>query len=123
MNKIEFKRNKKQLSAYFYGEIDSLTAAKYRHLFIGEMEDKQYTHILLDFSHVNFIDSSGIGFVLGRYNDMKKVGGRVYVKGLNPIAYRLFDLTGIFDLVTYIQDEKEILVKAGNQYESNENHI
>lgn len=117
MNKIQFEKKDDQLIISFTGEIDSLSSKNYRNRIVSELEHGKYKAVIMDFSRVTFIDSSGIGLVLGRYNQIKGYGGKLYLMGLSPVAYRLFDLTGIFNLVEYIKDIDEILVKAGNQNE------
>lgn len=123
MNKIQFEKNNDQLIVYFSGEVDSIHTMNYRNLIVSEIETGKYICMIMDFTQVSFIDSSGIGLVLGRYNQMKAIGGKLYLSGLNPIAYRLFELTGIFKLMEYIKSIDDILVKAGNPHESDENNV
>ena len=123
MNKIQFEKNSDQLIVYFSGEIDSIHTINYRNLLVAELETGKYKVVVMDFNRVTFIDSSGIGLVLGRYNQMKAEGGKLYITGLSPVAYRLFELTGIFNLMDYIKNTDEILVKVGEHNESDENNV
>ena len=50
-----------------------------------------------------FIDSSGIGLVLGRYNQLRFEHRTLILTGLNPVAYRLFELTGMFQIMPYYE--------------------
>lgn len=57
-------------------------------------------HLLLfDLKDLTFLDSAGIGLIIGRYNDMKKVGGIVGLVGLNTYSRRLVTLTGLSTII------------------------
>lgn len=111
-NTVKIQKNKEYLKVIFIGEIDSLSVLNYRNLLIEEIEQKNRV-VIFDFKNVSFIDSSGIGLVLGRYNQVKANGGELYLMNLNNVAFRLFELTGIFGLMPYINSEDEIYEKAG----------
>ena len=51
--------------------------------------------LILDFSGISFMDSSGIGLVMGRYKLMKSIGGKIRVQNLSPGAYKVMCLAGI----------------------------
>ena len=51
--------------------------------------------LVMDLSGVTFMDSSGIGLVLGRYRQMKLLGGSVRVINIPENMYRLFALSGL----------------------------
>lgn len=102
-NKINLEQKKDFLIVNFSGEIDSNFAPKYR-LIIDMNLDKQMNDVVFDFSNTTFIDSSGIGLVLGRYNLLRDNGCKLTITGLNKTAYKLFDLTGIFKIIEYKEE-------------------
>ena len=55
--------------------------------------------LILDFSKVSFMDSTGIGMLLGRYNKFSKHDIGIYIK--NPTSYvnRIFEMTGIYQII------------------------
>ncbi len=55
--------------------------------------------LILDFSKVSFMDSTGIGVLLGRYNKFSKNDIMIYIK--NPTSYvnRIFEMTGIYQII------------------------
>ena len=55
------------LIAYLFGEIDHHTAVAVRSQIDSAIQDKLPGHLILDFKNVTFMDSSGIGLVMGRY--------------------------------------------------------
>lgn len=85
---------------HFYGEIDSSNTPTYRQELNYTIEDKEQD-VVFDFSQTSFIDSSGIGLVLGRYNQLKFEHRTLILTGLNSVAYRLFELTGLFQIMPY----------------------
>lgn len=103
-NKMEHQLVKKSLVVDFYGEVDSSNAPKYRQE-IDALLIKSEGDVLFRFTHATFIDSSGIGLVLGRYNQLKLEGRKLKIANLNNTAYKVFELTGIFNIMEYIKEE------------------
>lgn len=91
--KIEFRQNR--LTAYLDGEIDHHTASLIRMGIDDAILRKRPEELILDFGGVSFMDSSGIGLVMGRYKLMKNVGGKITVRNLSPTAYRVMKLAGL----------------------------
>jgi stage II sporulation protein AA (anti-sigma F factor antagonist) len=56
-------------------------------------------NLTFDFSEVRFIDSSGLGVVLGRYKRVLTRGGKVRIVGANPQVYRILCLSGFGKLM------------------------
>lgn len=96
------------LIVHFSGDIDHETTLKYRDRLVQKIAEKQYPKIVLDFEKVTFIDSSGIGMVLGRYNQVRRYGGALYLTKLPQATHRLFDLTGLFSIIEVIEDITEV---------------
>lgn len=55
--------------------------------------------IIFDFKNVGFMDSAGIGFLMGRYKKIKEYGGEIYVSNLGPSVQRIFRMSGLFKIV------------------------
>ncbi|MEE1153969.1 MAG: anti-sigma factor antagonist [Acutalibacteraceae bacterium] len=83
------------LTAMLMGDIDHHSAREMRKE-IDALVEKHHPQLLrLDFSAVQFMDSSGIGLIMGRYRLMSLVGGRVLVCNIPPHLKRLIDLSGV----------------------------
>ena len=72
----------------------------YRTSYICERADHfilngKVDHVAFDFGTTKFMDSSGIGLVMGRYKLMKTVHGRIRVENLSPSAYKVMVLAGL----------------------------
>lgn len=63
------------------------------------MEKHPIQNVVFDFSGVEFMDSSGIGVVMGRYKQVNYVGGKVKVAGIGKNVDRIFQMSGLYKLV------------------------
>lgn len=90
---------------YFFGEIDSHNVVSYRNKLnmILALNDND---VLFDFQQTSFIDSAGIGLVLGRYQQLVKEERNLSVCHLSKTAYKVFELSGLFEIIDYIKEVK-----------------
>ena len=65
----------------------------------------------MDMSAVNFMDSSGLGLIMGRYSLMNELGGEVIVTDPNPAIERILTLAGM-ERVIKIQKTRQEYVKS-----------
>ena len=91
--KIEYKQ--KEIHVFLDGEIDHHSACLIRASIDDAIIHKKPSLLVLDFKQVSFMDSSGIGLVMGRYKLMKSVQGRIRVQNLSPGAYKVMKLAGL----------------------------
>lgn len=96
MVETDFKNN--TLTAYLSGDIDHHTAADIRNKIDGQAERLHPKLMQLDFSNVQFMDSSGIGLIMGRYREMALLGGNLSVINIPPHLQRLVSLSGVCGL-------------------------
>lgn len=101
-NSMNYEKVNHLIIVHFYGEIDCLNAPVYRQELSALLEDTQ-EDVVFDFKNTSFIDSSGIGLVLGRYNQLKFEHRTLILTGLNRVGYRLFELTGLFQIMPYYE--------------------
>lgn len=66
-------------------------------------------NIIFDFSHANFMDSSGIGVIMGRYKKVIYTGGRVAVTGVGAAVDRIFTISGLYKIIEKYDSVKEAL--------------
>lgn len=64
--------------------------------------------VIFDFSNTVFMDSSGIGLVLGRIQQMHPIDGKVYLFGGNPSMKKMWEMSGITRMVTILDTIKEM---------------
>lgn len=94
------------LTVELCGEVDHHIATGIRERIDYMMEECKVKTIVFDFSRVTFMDSSGIGIVLGRYNKMASSGGSVIIKNARGLVRQILEMSGIFTLMDYVEDEK-----------------
>ncbi|MGL4336264.1 MAG: anti-sigma F factor antagonist [Turicibacter sp.] len=90
------------------GELDHHTADQLRSRLNSVMLEHQIRHIVFNLKHLDFMDSSGIGIILGRYNQLKSVNGTVMVIGMKPLVKKVFELSGLTQIIKVIEDETQI---------------
>lgn len=93
MLKTEFKNN--ILTAYIDGEIDHDSAGKIRQRIDCAAGSLKPRLLCMNFEKVSFMDSSGVGLVMGRYRQMKLLGGNLKVTNVPDNIYRIFAMSGI----------------------------
>lgn len=93
------------LTAMLSGEIDHHTAAAMRSEIDLAIETRCPKALVLDFGGVTFMDSSGIGLVMGRYKRMHALGGTVTLANVPQPLRRVMRLAGLENLARLEQKE------------------
>ena len=83
------------VTAYLSGELDHHTAKEMRETIDSAVELNIPTLLILDFGNVSFMDSSGIGLVMGRYRNLSKTGAAMHISAASPPIYKMMKLAGI----------------------------
>ncbi len=89
-------------------EIDDCTVQKIRRKADYEMERYMPKRVIFDFSCVTFMDSAGIGMVIGRYKFANMLGATLEVSNLSQSVKRIFEMSGILKLIPVAQDLQEV---------------
>ena len=92
---VIFERKSDALIALLSGEIDHHTAADFRESIDREVEMTHPGLLILDFGGIGFMDSSGIGLIMGRYKNALSYGGTVRVANAPPMIERMMKLAGM----------------------------
>ena len=106
---INFVKNGKLLIAVLSGELDHHSAESVRVKIDNKLEELVEVNLLFDFSGVNFMDSSGIGVVIGRYKKISEYGGKVGIINLKPEIKRVFQVGGLFRIINEYSDAEDAL--------------
>lgn len=86
------------------GEIDIYTAPKLKE-HLSALEQAEGMEVELDLSEVNYMDSTGLGVFVGFYKEVIANNGKLVIKGLNQRLYRLFEITGLSDIMDVEQSK------------------
>ncbi|MEF2964416.1 anti-sigma F factor antagonist [Paenibacillus sp. M1] len=106
---VEMKRHRDTLIVRLIGELDHHTADGLRLSLDEEIAKDGLRHLVLSLESLQFMDSSGIGVILGRYKLIKQKGGRMVVCGVNPPVYRLLEMSGLFKIMSVYENESAAL--------------
>lgn len=87
------------LICYVEGEIDHHTTDEFRNHIDYNMENNPLKHLVLDMSRLEFMDSSGIGALIGRYKKVSSLGGKMVIVNENKQVAKVFEISGIYDII------------------------
>lgn len=93
------------------GDMDLGVADKLRITLDKELTEKRIKHLVLNLARVTFIDSSGLGVILGRYKRLHHTGGKVIIVGAQPQVKRILELSGLLQIIEELPDENQALTK------------
>ncbi|MDQ0088178.1 stage II sporulation protein AA (anti-sigma F factor antagonist) [Paenibacillus anaericanus] len=105
----EMERTRDTLIVRLSGELDHHTADDVRMRMDEELGRAGCRHLVLSLKSLQFMDSSGLGVILGRYKLIKQRGGRMVLCDVNPSVYRLFDMSGLFKIMSIFENEEVAL--------------
>lgn len=98
---MHISENGNTLTVFLTGELDHHASKPLREETDAALLRCRPKTLLLDFSGVTFMDSSGVGFVMGRYKKAAELGCRTAVRGLNAHDERIMRLSGLPQLVEF----------------------
>lgn len=80
-------------------ELDHHNAIRIREKADRLIDRNNIKHIIFDFSGAGFMDSAGIGVVMGRYKKVIFIGGKAAVANVNTAVDRIFRLSGLYKII------------------------
>nr|WP_317356998.1 anti-sigma F factor antagonist [uncultured Tyzzerella sp.] len=107
--KIDCKKINRTLLVKLYGEIDHHFTEDIRDKIDREFNKQNCQNIILDFEDVEFMDSSGIGMIIGRYKLTQEKNGKIYAFGLKDNAKRIFDMSGLNKLIACFENKQQAI--------------
>lgn len=103
------------LVAKLTGELDVATVPAVRAKLEQALVDKIPAGLILDLTDVTFMDSSGLGFLLGRYQRLAESGGAIMIAGAQGQVRRVFELSGLTKIIPQVQTLAEALKAVGGE--------
>lgn len=94
------------LTIYLPKELDHHNAEKIRQKADLLIEKNHIKHIIFDFRDTNFMDSSGIGVIMGRYKVVCLLGGEVWAVHANERMKKILTMSGVTKLVQIYEEEE-----------------
>ncbi len=109
MVKLDFQAPRATLIARVDGELDLHAAQQFRESIDAYLDTTRVKGLLLDFNGVSFIDSSGLGAILGRYKKISQLRGKMAMVNVKPQVKRILEFSGVLRVVSIFETEGKAL--------------
>ncbi|MFA9422560.1 MAG: anti-sigma factor antagonist [Sedimentibacter sp.] len=96
---LEFVESGQAVTIKLKGDLDHHSADETRVLIDEKIKDEKYNKIVIDLKGLDFIDSSGIGFVIGRYKIIRKRNGVIEIINASKKVRKILDMSGIGKII------------------------
>ena len=84
------------------GELDEHSAEFVKRKLDEKLANNDYSAVVLDSSRLSFMDSTGIGVLIGRYKIVHKQNKHMYVKNPSPTVDKIFKMSGLYEIISKI---------------------
>ncbi|MCI6189333.1 MAG: anti-sigma F factor antagonist [Clostridium sp.] len=106
---LKFDKYNDVLIVYLFGELDHHNAEILRVKIDDRIDREGIKKVILSFQGVSFMDSSGIGAVIGRYKKINSKGGSLCVVDIDERINRVFELSGLYKIIKQYKNIDEAL--------------
>lgn len=106
---LKFDKYNDVLIVYLFGELDHHNAEVLRVKIDDRIDREGIKKVILSFQGVSFMDSSGIGAVIGRYKKINSKGGGLCVVDIDERINRVFELSGLYKIIKQYKNIDEAL--------------
>ena len=97
---LKTERQGSNLIVLIDGELDLETAPLFKEMIEKKLNQyESVRHLILDLEKVSFIDSSGLGAILGRYKRLSEQGGRISAIKVSQPIKRVLELSGLLKVI------------------------
>ncbi len=107
---LKFDKRDDKLLISLMGELDHHSAEEVRVKIDDRIDRDNIRKVILNFSGVTFMDSSGIGVVIGRYKKMKNRNGKLCVAEINKTVNKVFEISGMYKIIDVYGNIDEAIV-------------
>ncbi|WP_066715334.1 anti-sigma F factor antagonist [Clostridium sp. Marseille-P299] len=105
----DFELRNRTLIIHLKEDLDHHNAIWIREQADKILEQRNALNIIFDFKKVSFMDSSGIGVIMGRYKRVIFIGGKVAVVGVSDSVNRILMLSGLYKIMAHYKDIEEAM--------------
>lgn len=97
---IKYKNSNNCLTFYINGELDESSSSMAKELIDKVICENYYVKkCVFDLSGLSFMDSTGIGLLIGRYKKLKNFGVSSYISGANFSSEKIIELSGLYNIM------------------------
>lgn len=105
--------NEKAQAVEVQGEIDVYTSPRVKET-INELIEKGHYQLVINLEGVRYIDSTGLGVLIGALKKVREHNGRILLVCTNPQIKKIFNITGLVKIFEIFKDEDEALQILAN---------
>ncbi|NEZ45613.1 anti-sigma F factor antagonist [Clostridium niameyense] len=106
---LDFQQQENTLIVSLVGELDHHSAEEVRNIIDDRLDRENINKFIMDFSKVTFMDSSGIGVVIGRYKKLSVKNGQIAITNVQEPVKRVFELSGMFKIIKLYDSVEQAL--------------
>lgn len=106
---IKLIGEKRALLVTVIGELDHHKAEKIKTAVDEKLRSTNAVNVIFDFSGLDFMDSSGLGVIMGRYKNVRTLGGRVVIYGVNAVVLRILAMAGLDKIIKFTANLEKAL--------------
>lgn len=106
---VDFKQVRNTLVIKIVGELDLVVADKLKKQIDEKLNEGIIKNLIINLEKVTFIDSSGLGMIIGRYKKMSAKNGKIFIVGAKPNVEKILFFSGINKLIPMYKSEQEII--------------
>lgn len=100
---IRYRKNKDSLTVYLDGELDECSSSNVKVILDKLLYDNLgLSKIVFDLADVSFMDSTGVGLLMGRYKLLNKFNIPLYISSASIPADRVLSLSGLYSIMPKI---------------------
>lgn len=99
---IECSLINKTLNIKLLGELDEYSAGYARTIIDDLLNKYSYDNVVFDLGRLEFMDSTGIGVLIGRYKTLIKKNKRTYICNPSKTIEKIFNMSGLFEIMPKI---------------------
>ena len=99
---IQYKISNETLKILISGELDEYSASFARTILDDLFQNNEYSQIVIDLSELEFMDSTGIGVLIGRYKKLKEKQKNIYIMNPNKHVEKIFKMSGLYEIMPKI---------------------
>ncbi len=108
MENMKYQVQENCLTIYLPNELDHHNAEDIRIHADTLIEEHQIKCVIFDFANTNFMDSSGIGVMMGRYKLLSLLDGEVWAVHANERMKKILTMSGVTRII-HIYEEEELI--------------
>lgn len=101
--KINFQSGRHTLTVFLDGELDECTADSVRTFIDDAAAQPGITNVILDLSDLRFMDSTGIGVLIGRYKRLKARDVAICVRNPQSAIDKIFQMAGLYEIMPKVK--------------------